>query len=103
MTKEICSTFSDFFANSMSNLNITAIEHFHSNLENTDPILATVNSYDKHPSIKRIKNRSCNSTFSFNVTSNEVSKIIDNLTQWAFTCSKLTAETLEQGKKYVQS
>ena len=24
-------------------------------------------------------------------------------TQWAFTCSKLTIETLEQGVKYVQS
>ena len=23
--------------------------------------------------------------------------------QWAFTCSKLTIETLEQGRKYVQS
>ena len=25
------------------------------------------------------------------------------LTQWAFTCSELTIETLEQGVKYVQS
>ena len=25
------------------------------------------------------------------------------LTQWAFTCSKLTIETLEQGVEYVQS
>ena len=24
------------------------------------------------------------------------------ITQWAFTCSKLTIETLEQGAKYVQ-
>ena len=25
------------------------------------------------------------------------------ITQWAFTCSKLTIETLEKGVKYVQS
>ena len=35
-------------------------------------------------------------------------KIIDayrslSTTQWAFTCPKLTIETLEQGVKYVQS
>ena len=27
----------------------------------------------------------------------------EQITQWAFTCSKLTIETLEQGVKYVQS
>ena len=28
---------------------------------------------------------------------------INKTSQWAFTCSKLTIETLEQGVKYVQS
>ena len=28
---------------------------------------------------------------------------IGETSQWAFTCSKLTIETLEQGVKYVQS
>ena len=63
----------------MSNLNIPAIDHSHSNLQNIDPILATVNSYDKHPGIE-IKNRSCNSTFSFRKDNpNKVNKIIDSL------------------------
>ena len=44
--EEICSTFNYFFENAVSNLNIPAIEHFHSNLQNTDPILATFNSYE---------------------------------------------------------
>ena len=29
--------------------------------------------------------------------------LLDCLTQWAITCSKLTKETLEQSVKYVQS
>ena len=41
----------------MSGLNIAATEHRHSNLQNTDPILAAVNSYDKYLSIERNKIR----------------------------------------------
>ena len=80
--EEICSIFNDFFANTVSTLIIPTIEHSHSTLQNIniDSILATVDSYDKYPSIEKIKNRSCSSTFSFRKTnSNEVSKIIDNL------------------------
>ena len=62
----------------MFTLNIPATEH--SNLQNANPILAIVNSCDKYPSIERIKIRSCNLTFSLRKnSSNEVSKIIDNL------------------------
>lgn len=50
---EIWSNFNGvFFANAVSNLNIQATEHSHSNLQTTDPILATVNSYDNPPNIK---------------------------------------------------
>ena len=64
----------------MPNLNIPANRHSQSNLQNIDLILATVNSYDKHPGIERIKNRSWNSTFIFRKSdSSEVSKMIDNL------------------------
>ena len=78
--EEICSPSNNFFANTVFNLNIPAIEHSHSNLQNTDLILGTVNSYEKLPSTEKIKNRSCNLMFSFRKTdSNEVSKIIDNL------------------------
>lgn len=50
--EEICSTFNDLY---VSNLNIPANEHFHSNLQDADHILATVNLYDKHPSTDRMK------------------------------------------------
>ena len=45
--EEICSAFDICFANTVSNLNIPTIEHSHSNLQNSDPILATVNSTEK--------------------------------------------------------
>ena len=78
--EEVCSPSNSFFANTVFNLNIPAIEHSHSNLQNTDLILGTVNSYEKLPSIEKIKNRSCNLMLSFRKTdSNEVGKIIDNL------------------------
>lgn len=44
--EETCSTFNYFFENTVSNLNIPVIKHSHSNLQNTDPILATFNSYE---------------------------------------------------------
>ena len=77
--EEICFTFNDFFLNTQSNLNISAIEHSHTNLQNTDPIIAAVNSYDKHPSIEIIKNRSYNLTFSFsdNLNINKACQNID--------------------------
>ena len=60
--EEICSTYNGFFASTMSNSNIPTIEPLFNQL---DP---------------RIKNGSCNLTFSFRQTNcNEVSKIIDNL------------------------
>ena len=37
------------------------------------------------------------------VNNSTKSLIFENDTQWAFTCSKLTIETLEQDVKYVQS
>ena len=55
---EICSTFNDLIANTVPNLNIPAIEHPHWNLQNTDPILDTVNTDDKHP-VWENKNGSC--------------------------------------------
>ena len=59
----MCSSLNDFLTITVSNLNIAAIEYSNLNIQNTYPILATVNSYDKSPSIERM-NRLCNSTFS---------------------------------------
>ena len=45
--KKFALLLSLFFSNTMSNLNTLAIGHSHSNLQNRDPILTTVNSYMK--------------------------------------------------------
>ena len=37
---------------SVTKLNLPAIEHSYSNLQNINPVLTTVNSYEKHPDIQ---------------------------------------------------
>ena len=47
---------------------------------NLDPIMSVIKSFDKHPSIVKIKAKAFDSTFHFRKTScNEVEKIISNL------------------------
>ena len=53
--EEIFSTVNDFVANTVTNLSIAFVECSLSNLEDTNPVLTTVNWYDKYPSIKRMK------------------------------------------------
>ena len=76
-----------FFANTGSNLNIPAVEHSHSNLQNTDPILATVDLYGEHPIIKRINNGPAN-IYLFKVNNRNTRKMCK-------VCSKLTIITPE--------
>ena len=60
----------------LSNLNIPPIEHSQSNLQNTDPVLATNKSGGKHPSIERIKKgHAIWRSASEKNNSNEVSKL----------------------------
>ena len=48
--------------------------------DNIDPIMSVIKSFDKHPSIVKIKARALDSTFPFRKTScNEVEKTISNL------------------------
>ena len=47
---DVISSDETFFGNAWSNLNMPAIEHCRSKIQNTDSILAIINSYDKHPS-----------------------------------------------------
>ena len=48
--------------------------------DNLDPIMPVIKSFDKHPSIVKIKAKGFNSTFHFRKTScNVVEKIISNL------------------------
>ena len=53
--EEIVSTFNDFVANAGANLIVPVVEHSLSNLQDTNPILTTVNSYDKYTSIEIMK------------------------------------------------
>ena len=44
-----------------------------------------------------------NQEYLLSIRAKSRSPILALYTQWAFTCSKLTIETLEEGVKYVQS
>lgn len=59
--EEISSIFNKSFEYTVPNLNIPTAEHSSSNLQGTGPILTIVDWYDKHPSIERMNNSSCNS------------------------------------------
>ena len=79
--KELCRTFSTYFANIVSELQIPRIQDNASNIKsNHDPALAAINTFHNHPSVVNIKQREFNSTFTFkNTNGNEVCKIIKNL------------------------
>ena len=48
--------------------------------ENLDPIMSVIKSFNKHPSIVKIKAKALDSTFHFRKTrSNEVENIISNV------------------------
>ena len=79
--KELCRTFSTYFANIVSDLQIPKIQEDASNIRsNHDPVLPAINTFQNHPSVVNIKQRKFNSTFSFkNTNENEVHKIIKYL------------------------
>ena len=119
--KTLAKTFNEHYINTVersSGLKPEKME-FENSLNTSRNILhSIIDRYKNHPSILKIKSevssKSCSdSDFSRNilVTSDEVEKILTfklkksscYRSQPAFTCSKLTIETLEQGVKYVQS
>ena len=79
--KELCRTFSTYFANIVSDLQIPKIEDNASNIKsNNDPVLAAIKTFQNHPSVVNFKQKEFKSTFSFkNTNENEVRKIIKNL------------------------
>ena len=77
---DVISSDETFFGNAWSNLNMPTIEHCRSKIQNTDSILAIINSYDKHPSTEREKVGREFMTSSFRKNNSEaVSKVTDNL------------------------
>ena len=77
--EELCETFNQFF-DVVPTLNIPKPKSFPTASDNLDPIMSVIKSFDKHPSIVKIKPKGFDSTFHFRKTScNEVEKIIINL------------------------
>ena len=77
--EELCETFNQFF-DVVPTLNIPKPKSFPTASDNLDPIMSVIKSFDKHPSIVKIKAKGFDSTFHFRKTScNVVEKIIINL------------------------
>ena len=74
--KELCRTFSTYFANIVSDLQTPKIQDNASNIKsNHDPVLAAIDAFQNHPSVVNIKQREFNLTFTFkNTNGNEVCK-----------------------------
>ena len=77
---ELCDLFNGFFSNIISELNIPKRYQCFLNDMDSDSILSVLNAFKNHPSIKNIKSKKLNSTFSFeNTYTDVVMKVINNL------------------------
>ena len=77
---ELCDIFNGFFSNIISELNIPKKYQCFLNDMDSDSILSVLSAFKNHPSIKNIKNKKLNSTFSFEKTYTDVvMKVINNL------------------------
>ena len=77
---ELYNIFNDFFSNIISELNIPKKCHCFMNDMDSDSVLSVLNAFENHPSIKNIKSKKFNSTFSFeNTYTDVVMKVINNL------------------------
>ena len=73
--EKISSTLNDFFSNVVSNLNIPPYEDPSVNPEQfEDPVLKANEKYKYHPSIKAIKEKKLNKTFTLNILFDEVDR-----------------------------
>ena len=78
--EELCQTFNQFFSNVVPTLNIPKTKFLPMASGKYDPIMSIIKSFDKHPSIVKIKAKALDSNFHFRKTScNEVEKIMSNL------------------------
>ena len=69
---KLCQIFSDYFSNIISGLQIPSISKNISNVTDiTYPVLAAINMFQDHPSIKNIREKNFKSVFSFTHT-NEI-------------------------------
>ena len=76
---ELCDIFIDFFSNIISKLNIPKKHQCFLNDMDSDSVLSVLNAFKNYPSIKNIKSKNFNSTFSFkNTYTDEVMKVVNN-------------------------
>ena len=69
---ELCQIFCDYFSNIISEHQIPSISENISNMAYiTDPVLAAIDMFQDHPSIKNIREKNFKSVFSFTHT-NEI-------------------------------
>ena len=78
MTANYVKFFCDYFSNIISELQIPSISENISNVTDiTDPVLAAINTFKDHTSIKNIREKNFKSVFSFTHTNKiEIKKII---------------------------
>ena len=76
---ELHNIYTGFFANIISELNIPKKYHCFLNDMDSDSVVSVLNAFENHPSIKNIKSKKFNSTFSFeNTYTDIVMKVINN-------------------------
>ena len=77
---ELCDIFNGFFSNIIFELNIPKKYQCFLNDMDSDSVFSVLSPFKNHPSIKNIKSKKFNSTFSFENTYTDVAmKIINNL------------------------
>ena len=83
---ELCDIFNGFFCNVISELNIPKKYQCFLNDMDSDSILSVLNAFKNHPSIKNMKRKKLNSTFSFKNTYTDVVMKLINTLNVAKTC-----------------
>ena len=77
---ELCDIFNGFLSNIISKINIPKKYQCFLNDMDSDSVFSVLNPFKNHPSIKNIKSKKFNATFSFESTyTDEVMKVINNL------------------------
>ena len=77
---ELYDIFNGFFSNIISELNISKKYQCFLNDMGSDSVSSVLNAFENRPSIKNIKSKKFNSTFSFgNTYTDVVMKVINNL------------------------
>ena len=66
---ELCETFNQFFSDVVLSLNMPKPKSFPMASENLDSSMSVIKSFNKHPSIVKIKTKALDSTFYFRKTS----------------------------------